>query len=184
MNALATDTLSQKELELIRDSIRPVQDFPHKGILFRDITTLLADPVAFDRVQKCLIDRYQDMNIDAIAGIESRGFIFGMPLAHQLKKPFVPIRKPGKLPRKTFAVDYALEYGEATLEVHQDALQPGHRVLLVDDLLATGGTLKAASILVQQTGASLIEAACIIELLGLNGREQCDFPVYTLVAFD
>jgi len=150
--------------------IRQIPDFPKPGILFRDITPLLAAPEAFQCVVQEMMTTLQGSKIDAIVAIESRGFIIGAPLACQLNIPFVPVRKPGKLPAKTYSVEYALEYGSGRLELHTDALQKGMRVAIVDDLLATGGTAAAAATLVKQCGASVAAFAFIIELAALKGR--------------
>jgi adenine phosphoribosyltransferase len=152
--------------------IRDVVDFPQKGIVFKDITPLLGDPAAFSLTLDHLAERYADQELDKIVGIESRGFIFGAALADRLNVGFVPARKPGKLPAETIAESYQLEYGEATLELHCDAFAKGARILLIDDLLATGGTLCAAVRLIERLGGQLAEIAVIIELAFLNGREQ------------
>ena len=156
----------------LKAKIRNIPDFPQKGILFRDITTLLKDPEAFCYVIDQLRNRYKNMDIDFVAGIESRGFILGAALACQLKKGFIPIRKPGKLPYETISVKYSLEYGTDCVEMHTDALESSNRVLLIDDLLATGGTMAAACELVEQPGAEIVECCFVIELRELNGREK------------
>ncbi|WP_395658765.1 adenine phosphoribosyltransferase [Nocardioides sp.] len=169
-------------LELIAD----VPDFPSPGILFKDITPLLADHTALREVVDALAAPARDSGgapvVDKVLGMESRGFILGAPVALALGVGFVPVRKGGKLPRETFEVSYTLEYGEATLEVHRDALRPGDRVLLVDDVLATGGTARATVDLVEQCGASVHGVAVLMELGFLPGREQLgDLPVTTLL---
>ncbi len=156
----------------LKTKIRNIPDFPKKGILFRDITTMLKDPEAFCYVIDQLTEKYSSMDIDLIAGIESRGFILGATLAYKLKKGFVPIRKPGKLPSETISVEYCLEYGTDCVEMHIDAVNSGDRVLIVDDLLATGGTMGAACDLVKRAGGSIAECCCVVELTGLNGREK------------
>jgi adenine phosphoribosyltransferase len=156
----------------LKSLIRDIPDFPKAGILFRDITTLLQNPTGFGYVIDQLTELYQNESIDYVAGIESRGFIFGTPLAHRLSVGFVPIRKPGKLPAATHSAEYDLEYGTDCLQIHQDAFQPGSRVLLVDDLLATGGTAAAATRLIGATGATLVGVAFVIELTALAGREK------------
>jgi adenine phosphoribosyltransferase len=156
----------------LKTLIRDIPDFPKEGILFRDITTLLQNPKGFGLVIDQLTTLYQNESIDYIAGIESRGFIFGTPLAHRLSVGFVPIRKPGKLPFTTHSAEYDLEYGTDCLEIHQDAFHSGSRVLLVDDLLATGGTAAAATQLISATGATLVGIAFVIELTALAGREK------------
>ena len=156
----------------LKTLIRDIPDFPKPGILFRDITTLLQNPEGFGFVIDKLTQLYEDESIDYVAGIESRGFIFGTPLAYRLSAGFVPIRKPGKLPAATHSVEYALEYGTDCLEIHQDAFAVGSRVLLIDDLLATGGTAAAATQLVAATGATLVGLAFVVELTALAGREK------------
>ena len=155
----------------LKSTIRSIPDFPKPGILFRDITTLLKDGAAFSFVIEELAQRYRGSSLDAIAGIESRGFIFGAALAAKLGTGFIPIRKPGKLPAKTVSAEYSLEYGTDKIEMHADAVSPGMRILLIDDLLATGGTMQAACELVEKTGGLVTECCFIIELAGLKGRE-------------
>lgn len=168
----------------IKALIRNIPDFPKEGILFRDITTLLQNPEGFGFVIDQLTDLYKDESIDYVAGIESRGFIFGTPLAHRLSAGFVPIRKPGKLPAAIHTAEYALEYGTDCLEIHQDAFAPGSRVLLIDDLLATGGTAAAAVKLVSLTESALVGIAFVIELTALAGREQLpDVPIQSLIQY-
>lgn len=152
--------------------IRPIHDFPKPGILFRDITPLLANPSAFRYSIDCLAERYRNEKIDAIAAAEARGFLFAAPLALVLGVGLVPIRKPGKLPHTTVTAEYELEYGTDRLEMHSDALDPGHRILLLDDVLATGGTMKACCELVRSGGAEIVGCAFLIELSFLNGREK------------
>lgn len=165
--------------------IRDIPDFPKPGILFRDITPVLADPEAMHEVVQRLADFARKQGTQAVAGIESRGFLFGMPLALHLSVPFVPFRKPGKLPWTTLQEEYELEYGKAAIEAHTDALIPGHRVLIVDDLLATGGTAAAAVRLVRRLGGEVAGAAFVIELIPLKGRELLrDTEVCALVRFD
>lgn len=164
--------------------IRDVPDFPKPGILFRDLTTLLQDQTGLRYVIDQLADRYQGQTIDYIAGIESRGFIFGAPLAYRLGVGFIPLRKPGKLCLPVYAVEYSLEYGSDRLEMHQDAIEPGGKVLVVDDLIATGGTAAAAAQLIQQSEGELTGFAFVVELLDLNGRSLLpDVPITTLVNY-
>lgn len=164
--------------------IRAIVDFPKPGIVFRDITPLLARPVVFRHVVGELVDRYRDRGVDTVLGIESRGFLFGAPLALELGCAFVPARKPGKLPHARLARSYALEYGEATLELHADAVEKGQRVLVIDDLLATGGTAKASCELIEELGGKVEECAFVIELDGLGGREAlAPRPVHSLVRY-
>ena len=150
--------------------IHDVPDFPSPGILFRDITPLLLDPVAFGEVVRAFAELLEGRQVDAVAAIESRGFILGAPLAHALGCGFVPIRKVGKLPRQTVAREYALEYGTNQLEMHRDAILPGQQILLLDDVLATGGTARAAAELIREVGGTLVGAAFLIELTFLDGR--------------
>ena len=167
----------------LRALVRAVPDFPHPGIMFRDITPLLGDAEALAEVIRRLADRYAG-TVDVVAGIESRGFLFGAPLAVALGTGFVPIRKLGKLPFARITREYALEYGTGHLEVHQDAIQPGARVLLVDDVLATGGTARAAALLLQDLDAEVKEVAFLIELVALKGREQLpEYPIFSLLSF-
>lgn len=164
--------------------IRDVPDFPKPGILFKDITPLLAEPRAFQYAVDCMADQYINKGIDAIASAEARGFLFAAPLALRLCKPLVPLRKPGKLPYKTHTLRYELEYGNAELQVHTDALTPGARVLLVDDLLATGGTMEASCRLLARAGGRVIGCAFLVELSFLGGREKlhpCE--VFSLIRY-
>ena len=165
--------------------IRNVPDFPKPGIQFKDITTLLQNPAGFQHAVEQMIAPFQSEGVDGVAGIESRGFLFGAPMALALKVPFVPIRKPGKLPAETISASYTLEYGTDTIEMHADAFKPGDRVLLVDDLLATGGTMAAAVSLVQSAGAIPVGAAFLIELSFLGGRNKlAGLPVHALIAYE
>lgn len=164
--------------------IRNIPDFPQPGIQFKDITTLLCDAAAFKQTIDLFVARYANRKLDAIVGVESRGFIFSAPLAYALGVGLVPVRKAGKLPAATYQVEYALEYGTNTLEIHRDALEPGAQVLVVDDLLATGGTIGAACELVEQVGGVVQELAFLIELTFLNGRETlARYPVFSLIQY-
>jgi len=164
--------------------IRDIPDFPKQGILFRDITPLLQDGRAFRQAIHRLAARHDGQRIDAVVAIESRGLIVGSALAYELGVGVVPVRKQGKLPHKTYRASYALEYGQDTLEIHQDALAPKSRVLLVDDLLATGGTMGATIQLVEQCGARVVELAFLIELTALNGRQRLgSHPVISLIQY-
>ena len=156
----------------LRDYIRDIPDFPQPGIVFKDITPLLANPKAFDHAVSQLGSMCGDANFDAIVAVESRGFIFGAPLARELGKPLVPVRKAGKLPADTYAVEYDLEYGSNVLEIHSDGIVPGQRALVIDDLLAIGGTLSAASQLVEACGGEVTLLAVVIELSFLQGRSR------------
>jgi len=169
----------------VRKLIRDVMDFPSPGILFRDITPLLADPRGFHIVLDAITERFMGSHIDAVVGIESRGFIFGGALAARLNASFVPVRKPGKLPHRTDKVSYSLEYGESELEMHRDSLNEGAAVLVVDDLLATGGTAAAAGELVHRQGAYVTAYAFVIELESLSGRDRLlPTPVISIVRYD
>ena len=169
----------------IRTLIREIPDFPKPGILFRDITTLLQDADGLKATIDLMAEQSRIYQPDCIVGIESRGIIFGMPLAYKLGLSFIPVRKPGKLPADVHQVSYDLEYGQDTLEVHQDALREGHRTLIVDDLLATGGTAAATAQLIQQTGATIAGFSFVIELSALNGRQKLPdgIPVTTLLSY-
>lgn len=156
----------------LKAKIRDIPDFPKEGILFRDITTLLKDKETFKKVIDKFTAFYKDEGVQKVVGIESRGFIFGAPLAHQLDAGFIPIRKPGKLPSDVYEAKYELEYGTDTLAIHQDAISPGEKVLIVDDLLATGGTMSAAVDLIKQLGGTIVGIAFLIELAGLKGRDK------------
>jgi adenine phosphoribosyltransferase len=169
----------------LRAKIRDIKDFPTEGILFKDITTLLKDGPAFRRVIDLLSERYQRERVDVVVGVESRGFIFGGALAHQLNAGFVPVRKLGKLPGKTIEVEYELEYGRDALAVHEDAIRAGQRVLAVDDLLATGGTMAATLRLIQQLGGQVVGVAFMIELAFLHGRDKLkNYPLHSLITYD
>ena len=168
----------------LKTYIRDVPDFPAPGILFRDITPLLGDPAAFNYTIEQLVDQFKDSAIDVIVPIESRGFLFGAPLAHKLGKPIVPVRKPGKLPAATHSTEYTLEYGSNTMEMHVDGISRGHRVLVMDDLLATGGTLAAAVRLVEMAGGVVSDISVVIELTGLEGRRLLEgYQVHSLVKY-
>jgi len=175
--------MESKKLALIKESIRVIPDFPKPGINFKDITTLLNNAEAFKALMEHLIKRYKNYNLDYIAGIDARGFIFGAALASHLGIGFVPIRKKGKLPYTTVSQKYSLEYGYDEVEVHIDAFssKENAKVLLIDDLLATGGTASAAAKLIEQVGAQCVEACFIIELPFLNGKEKLNIPVYSVI---
>ncbi len=167
-------TMTMNELDYVRSTVRQVPDFPKPGILFLDITTATKDAKSMNLMIEFLYEKFKDEKIDYIAGIESRGFIFGAPLACKLGAGFVPIRKPNKLPADTIKESYSLEYGTDTIEMHADAVKSGDRVLVIDDLLATGGTAVAACNLVKKVGAEVVAAAFIIELDPLKGREKIE----------
>ena len=179
MNSTSSDQLY--------DAIRTIPDYPKPGILFRDITTLLGNARAFRRAIDELVQPFAGSKIDQVAGIEARGFILGGAVAHQLSAGFVPIRKKGKLPHKTVSIAYSLEYGVDEMEVHTDAVRPGEKVILIDDLIATGGTAEGAAKLLQSMGADVVAACFVIDLPELGGRaklETLGVPVRTLIAFD
>jgi adenine phosphoribosyltransferase len=161
-------------VETLRERIREIPDFPKPGILFYDITTLLKDPAAFKEAIDLLTEPYRDTKVDVVVGMESRGFIFSAPMAYQMDAGFVPVRKLGKLPAETVSVEYELEYGTNTLEIHKDAIAPGQKVLIVDDLLATGGTVLGTVELVKQLKAEVVGLAFLVELLFLKGRDRLD----------
>ena len=171
----------------VKDYIRTIADFPHAGILYRDVTTLFADARGFRMAIDQLLTPYAGLRIDKVAGLEARGFILGGAVAHQLSTGFVPIRKQGKLPGRTVSQSYTLEYGEAVVEVHVDALQPGEKVLLVDDLLATGGTAEAGIRLIERLGGQIIGCAFVVDLPDLGGRKRLEsmgMDVHALCAFE
>ncbi|MBR3613819.1 MAG: adenine phosphoribosyltransferase [Clostridia bacterium] len=169
----------------LKDYIRTIPNFPEKGVMFRDVTTVLQDPeglkLAIDEMQ----EKIENLEFDIIVGAESRGFLFGMPIAYNLNKAFVPVRKKGKLPAETISESYNLEYGQATLEIHKDAIKPGQKVVIVDDLIATGGTLEAIIKLVERLGGEVIRVCCLIDLPELGGKEKIkNYQVDTLIVFE
>ena len=169
----------------LKEFIRDIPDFPKPGILFRDITPLIGSPEALRYATRCLADRYRETRIDRILAVEARGFIFAAPLAMELDVGFAPVRKPGKLPYETISVSYELEYGTDTIEMHIDAVEPGSNVLIVDDLLATGGTVDACCKLVRQAGANVIGCAFVVELAGLGGRARLpEYDLFSLISYD
>jgi adenine phosphoribosyltransferase len=171
-----------QDLDWLKQKIRDVADFPQPGISFRDITPLLGDEVAFSSVIDLIVVHFGRGNVDKVCGIEARGFIVASPVAYHFGAGFVPIRKRGKLPWHTESEEYELEYGQETLEIHKDALEPGERILIVDDVLATGGTAAAAARLIQRLGGKVQGIACVIELEALNGRSKLEgFEFYSLL---
>ncbi|XP_073055758.1 adenine phosphoribosyltransferase 4-like [Primulina eburnea] len=179
MSALKAD---DPRISAIQSTIRVVPNFPKPGIMFQDITTLLLDPKSFKDTVDLFVERYKSKNISVVAGIEARGFIFGPPIALAIGAKFVPLRKPKKLPGKVFRQEYDLEYGSDCLEMHVGAVESGELAIVVDDLIATGGTLCAAMNLLERAGAEVLECACVIEIPGLKGRERLNGkPVYVLV---
>jgi len=167
----------------LKSAVRDIPDFPIPGILFKDISPILSDPALLQHSIDLLVDIVADHSIDKVVGIDARGFIFGAPAALALDAGFVPVRKKGKLPYQTFEESYSLEYGENTLQIHQDAIQPGERVLIIDDLLATGGTAAATVKLVKKLGAEVINVAFLIELDTLEGRAKIDAPVTSIIHY-
>ena len=176
-----------KQLELIKSSIKSIPNHPKEGIIFRDITSLLEVPTAFKATIDLIVEKYTDQGLTKVIGTESRGFIFGAPVALALGLPFIPVRKPGKLPREVIAQSYQLEYGQDTLELHTDAISQGDNVLIIDDLLATGGTVEATVKLVQRLGGEVKHAAFVINLPELGGEKRLrdlGIDCYTLVNFE
>lgn len=172
-------------MKTIDQYITSIPDFPEPGIIFRDITSVLTDPQGLRLAVDEMTALLEGVEFDVLAGLESRGFLFGMPIAYNLGKAFIPIRKKGKLPRETVEASYDLEYGSATIEVHKEDVKPGMRVVLLDDLIATGGTLEAAVRLLEGQGAQVVHIACLLELKGLNGRARlAGYPVSTVIAYD
>lgn len=171
----------------VQDYIRTIPDFPHTGIMFRDVTTLFADPRGFRMAVDQMLHPYAGLEIDKVVGLEARGFILGGAIAHQLSVGFVPVRKQGKLPGATISQAYTLEYGEAVVELHDDAIQPGEKILVVDDLLATGGTAEAGIKLIERLGGEIISCAFVIDLPDLGGRKRLEsmgMDVTVLCAFE
>ena len=172
-------------MKKIEDYVRSIPDFPEPGIIFRDVTSILQDPdglqLSIDLIQKKL----EGLDFDVIAGTESRGFIFGMPVAYNLHKAFVPVRKKGKLPCETISKEYALEYGTATIEMHKDAVRPGQKVVVIDDLIATGGTIAAAIQMIEELGGEVVKVVFLMELAGLNGREKlAGYDVESVICYE
>jgi len=169
----------------LKDKIRTVPHWPIEGVMFRDITTLLEDPEAFKKTCDMFYERYRDIKIDKLVAIDARGFIFGGVLAYKLNVGFVPVRKAGKLPYKTISESYTLEYGENVVEMHVDAINKGERILVVDDLIATGGTIAAATKLVEKLGGEIVECVFLVELPDLKGREKIkNYKMFTLTEFE
>ena len=159
-------------MKKIEEYVRSIPDFPEEGIIFRDVTSVLQDADGLHLAIDLMQEKIKDIDFDVVVGPESRGFIFGVPIAYNLHKPFVPVRKKGKLPCETISVEYELEYGSATIEMHKDAIKPGQKILIVDDLMATGGTIEAIIKLVRQLGGEVVCTVFLMELAGLNGREK------------
>nr|WP_294526567.1 adenine phosphoribosyltransferase [uncultured Blautia sp.] len=172
-------------MKKIEEYVRSIPDFPELGIIFRDITSILQDADGLHLAIDSLQDLIKDVDVDVIVGAESRGFIFGMPMAYNLHKPFVPVRKKGKLPCETISQSYDLEYGQAEIEIHKDAIKPGQKVVIVDDLIATGGTMEAAVKLVEQLGGEVVKIVFLMELAGQKGREKLKgYDVASVICYD
>ena len=172
-------------MKKIEEYVRSIPDFPEPGIIFRDVTSILQDAdglkLAIDSMQECL----KDVDVDVIVGTESRGFIFGVPIAYNLNKPFVPVRKKGKLPCETISASYDLEYGSAEIEMHKDSIKPGQKVAVIDDLIATGGTIEAAIKLIEELGGEVVKVVFLMELAGLKGRERLkDYDVESVICYE
>lgn len=172
-------------MKKLEEYVRSIPDFPEPGIIFRDVTSILQDADGLQLAIDLIQEKIKDMDVDVIAGTESRGFIFGVPVAYNLHKPFVPIRKKGKLPCETISQSYDLEYGSATIEMHTDSIKPGQKVVLIDDLIATGGTIEAAAKLVERLGGEVVKIVFLMELAGLNGRERLkDYDVESVICYE
>ncbi len=177
--------MNATDLDTLKNAIRDVQDFPKPGILFKDITPVLADPALFDLALRALMDSVKGRQVDKVVGIDARGFIFGAAIADRLKAGFIPMRKKGKLPYRSHEASYELEYGEATIQMHEDAFSPGENIFLVDDLLATGGTAAAALKLIDRLQGNLVSVAFLIELEFLQGRKRLDAkaPIHAILRY-
>ncbi|MCI8949244.1 MAG: adenine phosphoribosyltransferase [Lachnospiraceae bacterium] len=172
-------------MKQVEDYVRSIPDFPEPGIIFRDVTTILQDADGLHLAIDRLLEMVKDLDFDLVVGPESRGFIFGVPVAYALHKGFVPVRKKGKLPCETIAAEYDLEYGSAVIEMHKDSIQPGQKVVIVDDLIATGGTIEAITKLVEQLGGQVVKICFVMELAGLKGREKLkDYGVDSVIVYE
>lgn len=173
------------KMKKIEEYVRSIPDFPEPGIIFRDVTSILQDPDGLKLSIDLIQEKLEGLDFDVIAGTESRGFIFGVPVAYNLHKAFVPVRKKGKLPCETVSMDYDLEYGTATIEMHKDSIRPGQRVVLIDDLIATGGTIEAAIKLIEQLGGVVVKVVFLMELAGLKGREKLEgYDVDSVICYE
>lgn len=173
------------KMKKIEEYVRSIPDFPEPGIIFRDVTSILQDPDGLKLSIDLIQEKLEGLDFDVIAGTESRGFIFGVPVAYNLHKAFVPVRKKGKLPCETVSMDYDLEYGTATIEMHKDSIRPGQRVVLIDDLIATGGTIEAAIKLIEQLGGVVVKVVFLMELAGLKGREKlAGYDVDSVICYE
>ena len=172
-------------MKKLEEYVRSIPDFPEKGIIFRDVTSVLQDADGLQLAIDSMIKLLDGVDFDVVAGTESRGFIFGVPIAYEMHKPFVPVRKKGKLPCETISQSYDLEYGQATIEMHKDSIKPGQKVVLVDDLIATGGTIEAAIKLVEQLGGEVVKVIFLMELAGLKGRERLKgYDVASVITYE
>ena len=172
-------------MKKLEEYVRSIPDFPEPGIIFRDITTILQDPDGLHLAIQSMQDKLKDTEFDVVVGTESRGFVFGVPIAYNLHKAFVPVRKKGKLPCETVSMEYDLEYGSAVIEMHKDSIKPGQKVVLVDDLVATGGTIEAAIKLVEELGGEVVKVVFLMELAGLKGRERLKgYEVESVLCYD
>lgn len=172
-------------MKKLEDYVRSIPDFPEPGIIFRDVTSILQDADGLQLSINGIVDDLKDVDFDVVVGPESRGFIFGVPVAYALKKAFVPVRKKGKLPCETVEMSYDLEYGSATIEMHKDSIQPGQKVVIVDDLIATGGTIEAITKLVEQLGGEVVRIEFVMELAGLNGRQKlAKYDINSLITYE
>lgn len=172
-------------MKKIEDYVRSIPDFPEEGIIFRDVTSVLQDADGLALAIDSMQEKLKDTDFDVVVGLESRGFIFGMPVAYNMHKPFIPIRKKGKLPCETIEATYDLEYGSATVEIHKDAIKPGQKVVIIDDLIATGGTVEAAIKLVEQLGGKVVKVLFLMELAGLEGRKKlASYDVESVIAYE
>ena len=172
-------------MKKVEDYVVTIPDFPEPGIMFRDVTTVLESAEGFNLAIKELLKKLEGIEFDAIAGLESRGFMFGTPLSYLLNKPFIAIRKKGKLPREVIRKEYALEYGTAEIEMHKDSVQPGQKVVLVDDLIATGGTIEASAKLIEELGGEVVKIIFLMELAGLNGRDKLKgYDVASVITYE
>ncbi len=172
-------------MKKIEEYVRSIPDFPEPGIIFRDVTSILQDAEGLRLAIDLMQEKLDGLDFDVVAGTESRGFIFGMPVAYNLHKPFVLVRKKGKLPCETVSKEYALEYGTATIEMHKDSIKPGQRVVLIDDLIATGGTIEAAAQLIEELGGEVVKIVFLMELAGLQGRKKLEkYDVESIICYD
>lgn len=172
-------------MKKIEEYVRSIPDFPEPGIIFRDVTSILQDPDGLKLSIDLIQEKLEGLDFDVIAGTESRGFIFGVPVAYNMHKAFVPVRKKGKLPCETVSREYALEYGTAAIEIHKDAIKPGQKVVVIDDLIATGGTIEAAVKLIEELGGEVVKVVFLMELSGLKGRERLkDYDVESVICYE